>query len=463
MHPLEPCTECDICTEYSKNNDGGNRSSCQTGGLYSIHLGMSLQPLTPIYPFEEPGKAITIHLGTTEVAGVGRGPGRVWAVMDGSLDINWEVDTDGSVDLGDVTLRLRRPEIGDVDVEALVSNTSGRGWINNASLSSGRELTRVVVHWVNLPSIWPAEVLHGEGRVWAGRWTAQGAGWRMTFDSRPDIRQALAALKQPSKFGITHVAELQRVDGSSFDPETAANALFGWQVALSLAMGRWVAPAFPVGFDADGSRVWEQWAPWRCNGTAGYPSWWDDQNGDDLRDFVRRFMEIWVDPDRYDFIRYFSSHLIAGNQVATTPEARIMLVQAGLEYLSWVKYVIVGGRSRTAHKSGSAVDHLTELLDTAPISTQIPAELPALAQFVVDKGLTNGPEVVTRVRNRLIHPKDAGEPYRIGNLVFEAWLLLMHYADLLLLYELGYAGRYVRRYSITSNRWAHDRHPVPWT
>jgi hypothetical protein len=107
-------------------------------------------------------------------------------------------------------------------------------------------------------------------------------------------------------------------------------------------------------------------------------------------------------------------HLIAANHSSTTLEARIMLVQATLEYLSWVKYVLSGVRSGREHKNINAHDHLKELLVDANISKDIPAGLPALQQFATDEGLADGPEVVTRLRNRLVHPKDAREPYRIA-------------------------------------------------
>ncbi len=423
-------------------------------------LAMPQLTASAAYPFNEPGNAITIHNGAIEVVGVGNANGQIWATMDGRLDINWKVQIDRTLELGDVTLCVQRPGIGRVNLSAFVSSSQGRGWINEASLKSGESLTRVAVHWVNLSSIWPAEVIRvrsPEGEI--NCWAVEAAGWHLSLASRQDIAETLNTLKRPSKFAITQVGELRRVDNSSFEADDAAHALFGLQMALSLALGRWVPPALPVGYAADGNRVWEHWAAWRCDSFAGYPSWWDDQNGNDLKDFVRVFMEAWFDPGRQDSLRHLAHHVIASNHMSTTPEARIMLAEAGMEYFSWVKYVIMGGRSRRAHKN-SAQQHLGELLNAANIPAGIPAELPALEQFGAEEGVTDGPTLVTRVRNRLVHPKDAGEPYRIRNLVFEAWLLSMHYSELLLLHELGYRGRYRRRFP--TNGWAHDRHAVPW-
>lgn len=417
----------------------------------------------PVYPFDEPGCKIIVHEGDIEIIGLGMGSGTVVATMNGRLGIEWNVHVPTRAQLGDVTLRLQRPDLGFVKLDAVVTHSGGRGWIGSASLESGQQLTRVVVHWVSLPWILPAEALHEEQGSWAGHWEAQGAGWSMAMSSRADIGRVLPLMKQSHHFGVTYTGELRRVDGSSFDESSAADALYGWQVALSFALGRWVAPALPVGFDAVNRRAWEQWAPWRCDETSGYLSWWDSQNGDDLKDFVACFLDAWCDlrASRRDLVWHVCHHLIAANHSSTTLEARIMLVQATLEYLSWVKYVLSGARSKRKHtKDKHAHDHLRELLAAAGIPKNIPAALPALQQFATDEGLADGPEVVTRVRNRLVHPKDAREPYRIQHLVHQAWELSMQYGELLLLHELGYRGRFCRR--VPPRQWAHAREPVPW-
>jgi len=199
---------------------------------------------SPIYPFGEPGHDIVIHEGDIEVVGIGVGVGAISMTTNGSLFIEWDVElpTQG-MELGDVTLRLHRPELGTVEVDATVNHSGGRGWIGSASLQSGDQLSRITAHWVNLPWILPAKGLHEVSRSWAGLWEAQGAGWHMTLSSRPDLGRVIPLIKRSRHFGVTYAGELRRIDGSSFDVDSAADALYGWQVALSFALGRWVAPA----------------------------------------------------------------------------------------------------------------------------------------------------------------------------------------------------------------------------
>lgn len=260
----------------------------------------------------------------------------------------------------------------------------------------------------SIPLIHPAATLTDHGRSWVGRWQLESCGWRFTIDSRPDLVEALqAASEVDEQYLLTHVGELRRADGTSFDGATAVELLFGWQLAMSFALGRWVAPAVPVGFDHHQRRVWEQWAPWRCDTVRGYESWWDTQTGDDLADFVAAFIRAYLDPDRHDEVRLAVMHVIAANHSGTTGEGKVMLAQAGLGYLAWVRLVLSGRMSRGDYKAMNAAERLRLLLTEAGIRTSVPDGLPGLFDLARASSF-DGPSATAWVRNRLVHPKDAG-------------------------------------------------------
>jgi len=220
-----------------------------------------------------------------------------------------------------------------------------------------------------------------------------------------------------------------------------------------------VAPALAVGW-ADGARVWELWSPWRCDTFRSIEAWWDTHQSDELAAFATQFLGAWTDPDRHDSTRHVAHHMIESNEPATTLEARIMLVGAALEYLSWVTHVLSGLRSASEHGKRSAAENLRELLSKAGITADVPAELPVVERLRVETLRQDGPEAVAWVRNRLVHPKDAKEPYELEHLVLQTWQLLMQYGELLLLRHVGYTGSFCRRFP--PGRWAHDSSPVPW-
>ncbi|MFJ6935498.1 hypothetical protein [Streptomyces sp. NPDC101132] len=86
--------------------------------------------------------------------------------------------------------------------------------------------------------------------------------------------------------------------------------------------------------------------------------------------------------------------------------------------------------------------------------------LPALAGFAAHEGI-DGPEAVTRIRNRLVHPEGAQEKvYRIEGLVLETWLLVRHYLSLIILQSLGYRGRHQELARMGG--WAGEVAETPW-
>jgi hypothetical protein len=78
-----------------------------------------------------------------------------------------------------------------------------------------------------------------------------------------------------------------------------------------------------------------------------------------------------------------------------------------------------------------------------------------------DRVLLDGPDVVTQIRNRLVHPRGAQERvYRLEGLVAEVWRLTRHYLVLLILYSLGYQDSYRDLRKLRG--WAGEVGNVPW-
>jgi hypothetical protein len=412
----------------------------------------------PVYPYGALGEPIELYSGPIAVDSGDRFSGRIYADLAGDLQVRWQVSASARpFQPGYVNLKIDHPDFGSTTVPALLNRGRGVGLIMDATLgSTDAECDHVIAHFTNLPMIFPAG---------SGRWQRTGAGWELTLEGRSDHAEVLDELRGSQFFAVTHVGRLRRVDGSTFKASEAAEVLEAWQVALSFALSRWIAPVAPVGFDVDGRRVWEQWGSWRCSPAYRYIPWWSNGDGDDLEHFVDRFLGAWfASEDEHDVVRYVAHHIIAAHHNGTTIEARIMLVHAALEYLSWVTYVLSSKRTASQHtknKNGTpaATWHLRELLRPAKIKVAIPTQLPALRKFARQEGVPSGPAAVSRLRNRLVHPKDAGEPYRIDGLAFQAWQLGSEYAELLLLRRIGYQGKYLPR----SNTTLMNSIPVPWT
>lgn len=418
--------------------------------------------MPPVHPFSEPGEPIPLFEGLLRIGGAS-GPGRIWFRTTGEPDVLWECELDASLPVGAGHLCFDHPLLGPVAADAFVTNSGGRGVVTEARLGDGAVLSSVRTHWLDVPMILPCEPLQEGLAGWAGSWEATAGGWTLRLDSRQDLTAALTAAKDSPHHAVTHVGVLRRADGATFTADAAVMTLEAWQLALSFAFGRWVPPALAWGFDEREQPVWAGWLPWRADGTSGQDGWWDTHTGDDLREATQLLVDGLLDPARRDLLHHLAHHLLAANERHAVLEGRVMLATATVEYLSWATWVLSGRRTREEHstRDRTAEANLRELLSLAGIPLEVPPELDAVLRFIDDEqSVSDGPSALARIRNRLVHPKDAAEPYRREHLLVQTWQLSMHYGELLLLAEIGYRGRYQPRFP--PGRWAHDSEPVPW-
>lgn len=148
-----------------------------------------------------------------------------------------------------------------------------------------------------------------------------------------------------------------------------------------------------------------------------------------------------------------------------------MIGAAGLEHAMWQRLVLTGVLTRAEYKNTrvwKAHKKLRKVLQgiNAPIDIDR-TQLPAIASFIDDARQRtgeqlDGPDVVTRIRNSLVHPEEAQEKiYRIPGLIMETWLLTRHYLSLLVLESLGYQGPHQNLARI--HGWAGETEDTPWS
>jgi hypothetical protein len=417
------------------------------------------RPLVPTYGWVGAGEPIELYDGPGVVDGQDL---RVQLRVPMLHDVHPTLHAAGSqwIRVGETNVRIEHPDFGDTSVSVAVNSSWGTGDVMPSRLGPGGELDRVIVHWLNVPHLVPAAPLETPTSVWLGRLRFNAGPWLLTLDSRPDLSEVLRSARDvDAQFVMTHVGEVRRVDGAVFAATDAEEVIFGWQLAMSFALGRWVSAALPVGFDGSGARRWEYWAAWRCDWLRGYQSWLPTRGGTDLVAFTELFAEAWNDAEERAVVRLLAMHAVAANHSGTTGEARVMLAQAALEYLAWVDLVLSNEMSRRKFGELQAADKLRMLLQRAGISLMVPQCLDKACEIAAVDGL-DGPEVITWLRNRLTHPKKPDEPYEITGLVWQVSQLTLEYLELLLLRRLQYNGQFSRRYP--PGIMATESEPVPW-
>lgn len=432
------------------------------------------EPLTPVYPYNEPGQAIVLHDGLIGGLGAADVPGRVELTCSNGFNFEWNVGAGASpffANRDEVPLTLSR-RTGDMTMLGVPRNIDG-GWSNGAVYGdSATPLTRIRVHWFNLPN-WhgPLGLVEKTPRgehEWSGRWWLEADGWKITLDVRPDYRQVWRELHKTDVYVMTHVMEVRRADDAVFTADEVDPLLTALHVGISFALGRWAAPMLPVGEDRDGQVVWEQWRAAFCDpARPNSDGWWYDQDHESLGDFLSLVIDAFADPDKLTPLRFQMMYAISSMRSRDFVEPRIIMGTAGLEHIVWQSLVLSGVMTKQQYAGSHAHVRLRKVLRDAQIPVDIdPALLPAAAQYAAEvKANENkdidGADVVTWVRNRLVHPQESQvRVYGLDGLTRDAWLLARHYLVLLILNSLGYNGSYRDLTHIRG--WVGDVSKVPW-
>ncbi|MBW0090956.1 hypothetical protein I4I77_15325 [Pseudonocardia sp. KRD-188] len=324
----------------------------------------------------------------------------------------------------------------------------------------------MLVHWLNVPAFRSPHRIDDGAAEYSGRWTADLGAWAVVLDRGVDHREVYREITAAGSIAVTHVMEIRRRDGLTFTPRDVDPVLDALHLGMSFALGRWVAPVLPVGFDRNGARVWEQWAARRCDpGAPGAPRWWFHQHEWEPAELLD-LLVIRVDEPE---LRFTARFLMAGAVLSAAGgfcEQRIMTAVAALEHLTWTTLVKRGSISKSAYeKLEPTSERLARLLDAASIDGTLDSSAcPNLAAFAHEQpaGERSGPRILHKVRNMIVHPTSDGHALyeRFDGLVTEAWLLAHHYLVLLVLHDLGYRGSVQK--ILRPGGWEGDVEAVPW-
>jgi hypothetical protein len=295
----------------------------------------------------------------------------------------------------------------------------------------------------------------GGQHFWRGRLVLTDIEWVVTLDSLPG-RELQDALRRVGGYAITHTARLERSDGREFLPDDATDVLRCLGYALSFASG---AATTPVLATAEGANGWECWGvPSRLSPWRGRAYTFPTDNRDYLPELFGCFAACHADDHRKEVLTSAVSWYLDANDRGIADPA-IVEGQVGLELLGWSLLTQCNSiLSPDGYLSLKAHDQLRVLLATVGIPLEVPPSLPALLAFARQRGW-DGPEAVTLVRNRLVHPpRNNRERKSIPPEVkVDAGQLASWYLELCILNYVGFSGSY-------SNRFTPSRSgvPVPW-
>lgn len=332
-------------------------------------------------------------------------------------------------------------------------------------------IDRAIFHLMNWPNFWGPEsyVLRTgtpprqEAKV-CGLFTLNVDGWKVTVAATDQTDSAVKSLDETGGFTITHVGSIQRTDGGQFSTEQLEETLTLLSYFFSFVFGRWSSPCLSIGFDASGTRVYEEWGVGRCaeNLWSGSGSWFDPHHSEFFADALPGFWRLWSDktwrrPMTKSIYWYMEANR-AGSGLGV--DSALLFTQAALELLSWT-YCVLDRKMVSANafkpRGLSAADKLRLLASSLGIPLEIPPELSALRAKPGTKW-DDSMDAITDLRNGLVHPgKEKTVP---EGTYYDAWRLSMWYLDLILLRLCEYQGDYSNR---LAQRYVGQVVPVPWS
>jgi hypothetical protein len=439
--------------------------------------------LKPIYVTQHPNQQLLLYQGKMQLTCSNLGENNTDSGK-GCVKLHWpsgakikyffEADDSGSLNIFREKNHQERLELSEINTSTEVFSAHFNGvdgssfgnLIQPAKIGNPSQISYLIFHIANFHD-YLGTWIQDSSTGWAGRISLVSSQWKIKIDSlSPKIRKKLfTSLRIDGGFAITNVGQIERIDKDHFSIEEVEDCLKALWYFLSFLRGAWVGLILPIGFDRNHNKVWEKWSSQKISPFSDSMSWFSRQDTRrDLDVMFSRFMDYWSDSSFQETLMLVIHWYVESNLQSGAVEGSILMAQAAYELLFEVK-----SNSNSNSTRISAEKKLKEILLWAKLpikGTEIPSDegkLSSLMSFVsaTENQVFNIPQAITRVRNKLTHPKSKNTQLIIysNSLRIETWQVSLWYLELLILYLLDYQGLYRNRLRFI---YEGDYDEVPW-
>jgi hypothetical protein len=175
--------------------------------------------------------------------------------------------------------------------------------------------------------------------------------------------------------------------------------------------------------------------------------------------FFPTFVRLLRSQQQAEMVSFVLYWYIRADSDFVGPDGGCILLQTALERIAW--QVLVNDRHALSRKGFGdlcAADQLRLVFNYLSIPLEVPPELDELIKLAKGRGF-DGPEVLTFIRNRIVHPpKEQNAVQRYP--YYQAYTLAKWYVELCLLKLGGFNGKYHNR--THKVRWSSQVEDVPW-
>lgn len=377
---------------------------------------------------------------------------------------------------------------GEVELESKSFKAKGRlfsqekrrvaGYIEGkVELGSDHKLNRMTFHLPNYPDLFGGKQYHDEitkeGKTTSLSWSQvvlESDGWRILLQPYRDIFALRQKSRETQKVVLSGVGEIRKSDGSQFNKKEVRPILAALRIFLSFAFAEWSPPLLVVGSNDVVEKSCQFWGNYDVSPRAYLRGWADEHHGQYLADAFPGFMARWSHDNWQEPLELAVTWLIETSRQSGGTEGAIAFGQIPLEMLAWLVFV----DDRTIVDDNefdklSAASKLQMLLAQCGIPFEIPVGLSALTTLASKTKHATGPQLLTKVRNTIIHPNEKNRKsltewetaysVKVGDIRWEAQQLFKWYITLVLLSLIGYSGKYANR--LTPCKMG-DVELVPW-
>ena len=256
-----------------------------------------------------------------------------------------------------------------------------------------------------------------------------------------------------------------------FSPKEAKGILEPLRYFLSFAFLEWTPPLLVVGSNSVKERSWQYWRnyPLRRIRYGNLKGFVPIGGRDSLSHAFQGFVSKWSNPSWQEPLQTAVNWLLKSSFQSDRDEnGAIAVSQIPLEMLAWMVFVdekaIV---NENEFEKLSASSKMQLLLSHCQIALEVPEGLPALKEISKKTKFATGPQLLTKVRNTIIHPSKTnrlslhGWESKFGTkgdvIRQETRKLFEYYITLVLLFLIGYEGEFNNRLKMSG-----FAESVPW-
>lgn len=295
-------------------------------------------------------------------------------------------------------------------------------------------------HLVNFHDVFARQEQDGTNARMRRGFVISDDTWHIAAAAEQGAGQLVAKLREQRGFAITHALEIQRVDGTAIETEAFNDLLSALRHFLSFARGSWTSPILALG-DPTFVPRWRSWAVPNLDQWEGVDGWMSPHHAEVLQDVFPGFARLWRTYPWQQSIQSILYWYVHSNTLAGGLDGSIILSQAALELLAWVRLVEEDqSLSAAGFRRLTAADQIKLALSSLKVPLAIPRRLSALSAGARADNWTDGPTAIAEIRNAIVHPNLPKRTRLTPDMLYEAWNLQQWYIERALLRLCGFDG-----------------------